>query len=119
MSKLGRPRKEIDWEQFDKLCSLQCTLVEIAGWFDCSEDTIERRVEEEYRVTFAEHYKKRSAKGKMSIRRKQFDVAMSGNVTMLIWLGKQFLGQKDKTEHSAGESAQPIVLAYAVDGKEK
>lgn len=95
---MGRPKIEIDWDEFDKLCNMQCTLVEIAGWFDCSEDTIERRVKEKYEITFAERYKKKSAKGKISLRRKQMEVASSGNVTMLIWLGKQYLNQRDKRE---------------------
>jgi len=100
MAEMGRPRIEIDWKEFDKLCGMQCTLVEIAGWFDCSEDTIERRVKEEYGITFAEHYRKRSSKGKISLRRRQLEVAMSGNPTMLIWLGKQMLNQKDRHEEA-------------------
>ena len=41
MAKMGRPRIEIDKEEFEKLCDIQCTLTEIAGWFRCSPDTIE------------------------------------------------------------------------------
>lgn len=100
MAKMGRPVKEIDWEEFDKLCGMQCTLREIAGWFQVSEDTIERRVKEEYKETFAEHYSKRSSTGKVALRRKQFDVAMKGHPTLLIWLGKQYLEQKDKMEQT-------------------
>lgn len=92
---MGRPRIEIDWKELDKLFYLQCTLVEIAGWFDCSEDTIELRVKEKHGITFTELSSKRSAKGKISIRRKQYQKAEEGNPTMLIWLGKQYLGQKD------------------------
>jgi hypothetical protein len=99
MGIMGRPKIEIDWEEFDKLCFIQCTLSEIAGWFDCSEDTIERRVKEKYDCTFAERYVKRSSKGKISLRRKQFQTAEGGNPTMQIWLGKQYLDQKDKHEN--------------------
>ena len=90
----GRPQKKIDKKQFEDLCGLQCTLIEIAGWFDCSEDTKERWCKREYQETFAEAYKKRSAKGKMSLRRAQFRLAEK-NATMAIWLGKQYLGQVD------------------------
>ena len=38
----GRPKKQINWEEFDKLCFMQGTLAEIAGFFGVSEDTIER-----------------------------------------------------------------------------
>lgn len=95
---MGRPKIEIDFKGLKKLCNIQCTLVEISQWFNCSEDTVERRVKEKYDITFAEYYKKNSARGKMSLRRKQMQVALKGNVTMLIWLGKQHLGQTDKTE---------------------
>lgn len=94
----GRPRIEIDWNEFDKLCGLQCSLREIASWFNCSEDTIERRVKEEYGVIFAEHFEQKRGKGKIALRRKQYEVAMTGNVPMLIWLGKQYLDQSEKQD---------------------
>lgn len=96
MAKMGRKKLEIDWEQFDKLCFIQCTLREIASWFDCSEDTIERRVTEEQGMRFAEYYDKKRGKGLVSLRRKQFDAALNGNTTLMIFLGKQYLGQKDQ-----------------------
>ena len=49
-------------------------------------------------MTFADIYKRLSAPGNVSLRRKQFELAMNGNVTMNIWLGKQKLGQSDKVE---------------------
>jgi len=104
---MARPRIEIDWEQFKKLCFMQATLEEIAGWYDCSVDTIERAVKREKKMGFADYYKKESAGGKVSLRRKQHEIALSGNTTMLIWLGKQYLGQKDKTELS-GDQESPL-----------
>ena len=98
MVKLGRPLIEIDWAQFDKLCQVQATLAEISGWFDCSEDTIERAVKREHDMLFADYFKKKSAGGKVSLRRKQYQSALGGSVPMMIWLGKQHLGQKDRTE---------------------
>ncbi|GAH61840.1 unnamed protein product, partial [marine sediment metagenome] len=56
MSKSGRPKIKIDWEEFNKLEIMQCTIEEIASWFGCSVDTIERRVKEKYEMTFAEHF---------------------------------------------------------------
>jgi len=35
----GRPLTEIDWVEFDKLCMMLCTQVEIADWFGCTDDT--------------------------------------------------------------------------------
>jgi hypothetical protein len=93
---VGRPQIEIDWTEFDKLCEIQCTLREISEWFKCSEDTIERAVQRKHGVNFAEYYGQSSVKGKISLRRKQFQVAMSGDRTLLIWLGKQLLNQTEK-----------------------
>lgn len=106
----GRPRVEIDWDVFDALCGVQCTLAEIAGHFECSEDTIERAVTREKAVGFADYYREKAGRGTIALRRKQYAVALGGNVTMLIWLGKQRLGQTDKqvNEHTGphGEALQ-------------
>lgn len=98
MARTGRPRIEIDVEEFKKLCTMQATLEEIAGWFDCSADTIENFCKREFKTTFSDAFKRFSAGGKISLRRKQFHVAMDGNATMLIFLGKQYLGQSDKVD---------------------
>jgi hypothetical protein len=100
-NKGGKPRKEINWTEFDKLCSIQCTETEIASWFDMSVDTLDRRIKEEHgaTATFAEIFAQKRKKGLISLRRKQYEVALStGNVSMLIWLGKQYLDQKDKSD---------------------
>lgn len=93
----GRPKIQIDNKQFEKLCGMQCTLEEIAGFFDCSMDTIERWCKRSYKMTFAETYKKYSYAGKLTLRRAQFKLAEK-NASMAIWLGKQYLGQKDVVE---------------------
>lgn len=96
----GRPRKNIDKEQFEKLCFIQCTLEEIAGWFRCSEDTIQNWCKRTYAdgngkpMTFSVVHKKFSAHGKISLRRAQFKLAEK-SAAMAIFLGKQYLGQKD------------------------
>ena len=102
--RMGRPKIEINMFEFDKLCQIHATLIEIAGWFNCSEDTIENYIKKVSKMTFSEYYKNHQGKGKISLRRKQYQAAMDGNITMLIWLGKQWLGQRDKTEHEHGIS---------------
>lgn len=96
---VGRPRKEINKEEFEKLCGLHCTEEDIAGWFDISPDTVDRWCQREYGENFADTYKRKCSPGKVSIRRKQMEVAQNGNPTMLIWLGKTILGQRDNVEH--------------------
>jgi hypothetical protein len=92
----GRPLIEIDQFRFEELCARFSTLNDIAGEFRCSVDTIERWCVRTYDENFADVFKKKSAPGRNSLRSKQYDLAMSGNPTMLIWLGKQHLGQSDK-----------------------
>ena len=92
--KMGRPKIEIDQKSFEGLCKLQCTKEEIAGFFDCSEDTIERFCQQTYKTTFATIYKSKSQNGKISLRRSQFKLAETSSA-MAIWLGKQYLGQRD------------------------
>ena len=117
---MGRPRKYVDMEQFEKLCELQCTLREIAGWFQVSEDTIESRCKEHYEGrTFSEVYKDFSAPGKISLRRAQFTSAINGNVTAQIWLGKQILGQRDIPDAGDNEGGEHEVVKGLADIKRK
>lgn len=95
---MARPRFEIDWGVFDELCDIQCTQEEIAQVIGCSVDTIQRAVKRDKKLSFAEYYKKASAGGKTSLRRFQWSAAKKGSVPMMIWLGKQYLGQSDKVE---------------------
>lgn len=103
----GRPVKTIDWEQFDKLCFLQCTRKEIAAFFDVNDDTIEAICQREKNISFSGYYEQKSAGGKISLRRRQYKLADSGNATMLIWLGKQWLGQSDQI--SIADDGKPPV----------
>ena len=96
MAKRGRPKIEFDLKQVEKLAMLQCTYDELAAFFDCSKDTIINRMKDD--ESFSAAYKNGLEKGKMSLRRMQWRAAESGNVTMLIWLGKQHLGQTDKQD---------------------
>lgn len=115
MAKAGRPKKEIDQEKFEKLCGLQCTLEEIAGFFDCSEDTIQRWCKRTYKNNFAVVYKVHSAPGKMSLRRMQFALAEK-SAAMAIFLGKQYLGQKDIFETNEDEKIKDDGFLKALKG---
>jgi len=98
MAEMGRPLLPVDWGLVDKLLSIQCTKLEICGVIGVSDDTLSRRCQDEKGTTFAEYSVQKKTPGRMNLRRKQFEVALSGNVAMLIWLGKQILDQKDKSE---------------------
>lgn len=93
----GRPKIVIDEKLFKKLCSMFCTKEEIAGVFECSEDTIERWCKRTYHMNFADVFKKECAHGKISLRRNQFKLSEK-SAAMAIFLGKQYLGQKDQQD---------------------
>lgn len=95
---MGRKRIDIDKDQFEELLELQCTKEDISGFFHCSHDTIERFCKKTYGNTFYSVSETFKSRGRVSLRRSQFAVAEKGNVPMLIHLGKQYLGQADKTE---------------------
>ena len=92
----GRPRLEFDLDQVRALAAMQCTQAEMAAVLKCSVDTIKRRIDED--ADFADAINEGLGSGKVSLRRLQWEAAKKGNVTMMIWLGKQVLGQKDRSE---------------------
>lgn len=114
MAKMGRPKKEIDKTTFEKLCGIQATKEEIASFLDCSEDTIERWCKSTYEETFAVAYKRLSAGGKMSLRRSQFRLAEK-SAAMAIFLGKQYLGQRDSFPEEQQDSKALEALIKAVE----
>lgn len=95
INKGGRPKKEIDQRQFESLCALQCTKDEICFFFDnIDEKTLTRWCKDTYKMGFSDVFKIKSANGKISLRRYQFELAKK-NPSMAIFLGKNYLGQRD------------------------
>ena len=82
---MGRKRIEIDFEKVDALCAVFCNckeIVSVLNSFDvnCSYDTVERRVKEQFNMTFAEYVdQKQMAFAKPKLRKAQFDCALGGN----------------------------------------
>ncbi len=99
----GRPKKIIDYENVERLASIMCTQEEIASFLDLSVRTLQRDKE------FCRVYKKGLDKGKMSLRRKQFLMSET-NPTMAIWLGKQYLDQRDKKDIEMDANINEVVI---------
>ena len=88
---MARPKKyDIDKTQVEKLAGYGCTNIEIANFFGCDESLI--------RKSYCEYLTKGREKGKIRLIQLQWRSAESGNTSMLIWLGKQLLGQTDRQE---------------------
>jgi hypothetical protein len=112
----GRKSAHIDLAELEKLASLQCTDEELAAWFGVSVRTIERR-----KVTsraFAEALARGKAKGRTSLRRSLWGLAVKGNPAANIFLAKNLLGYRDyfANEHS-GPNGGPITIASRPDLK--
>lgn len=97
-NKGGRPPKNVNFGELAQLCKFGHTLRECASVLNMDEDTINARLKEEFDCTFKIFQSRYKGHIEMSLRRKQYAQALNGNTTMLIWLGKNVLGQKDKTE---------------------
>lgn len=97
---MARPRKEIDRKQFESLCALQCTKDEICGFFDLTDKTLESWCRRTYGNGFSDVFREKRGLGKISLRRSQWRLAEK-NASMAIWLGKQYLGQKDEMNSTA------------------
>lgn len=93
---MSRPEKHIDWSMVDKLLQAHCPGTEIAASFDMHADTFYRRVNEEFGVGFTEYSQQKKKKGKNNLRLAQLKNALEGNTSMQVWLGKNWLGQKDE-----------------------
>jgi len=95
--KMGAPRKEIDYEVFENLCSLQCSREEICEWLKVTDKTLNLRLQEYYGDTFSVVFEAKRKPGLTSLRRTQFQLAKK-SAAMAIFLGKNLLKQKDKSE---------------------
>lgn len=106
----GRPPKQINYKVLDNLCKIQCTEKEIEAILEMDYNTIQAHIVEEQGKSFSEYIQEKAMGGKRSLRRKQFELAMKGDRTMLVWLGKNYLNQADKHEIS-GSNGGPIKTA--------
>lgn len=112
MAKMGRPQKQLDMDKLARVCQYPMTNEDIAAILDVSCDKISRELKKTYgkTMTFEEYKRQKQSSLRFTLLAKQIDVAKSGNVAMLIFLGKQYLGQSDKAEVS-----QRTVVSGVID----
>lgn len=94
----GKRKRVVCPEDVYKLAAIGSTDREIARWFGIAEDTL--------RYNFAEILAKGREELAQSLRMAQLKLALSGNAVMLIWLGKNILGQSDNPNDS--QENQPL-----------
>lgn len=105
----------IDWNKVDNYLKAQCDGVGIAGIIGIHPNTLYEACEEQNKMSFSEYAALKKGEGRELLRAKQFQSAMEGDKTMQIWLGKQYLGQKDssKIEHGGSIKTQPFYALMA------
>lgn len=118
VSTKGRPKKVLTKDALkliENLSRIMCTDEEIAQCLGASMDTL---LNAENKELFRSANEKGKALGKQSLRRQQYELAKKGNCSMLIWLGKQYLGQKDKIDTSVnGDGMMDDILDYMKKNK--
>ena len=111
----GRPKIIVDIEILKNLASIGCPDYEIASVLNVSARTLKRNYAE-----IIEQYKE---KGKASLRKKMWDKAVKkDNTHMQIWLSKNYLGMKDRTQTESIVEPLPLIIdakAEDIDVKEK
>lgn len=129
------PNTPVNWEEVQRMASIQCTVDEIAFVLGMGDNCLRSRCKKEHGCDIGEYITRYAAHGKESIRRLQFKCAQGDyvikrvtttnrdgqtrveevfaepNAGMLIFLGKNYLGQSDKQEREVSvKGSVPIQI---------
>ena len=119
--------QDLDEEKLRELANIGCTMREVEEVMGVSHDTVQKFLKDRYGLTWGEFFKKYATDFKVSLRRLQYrsaqgDFDEDGNkyrvypsVPMQIWLGKQFLDQKDKHEQVVEEKKSIPQFEWATE----
>jgi len=99
---MPRHAVDLDLEQLEKLAAMQCTQADVAAWFGVSQQTISRKLRQR---KYREVWERGLGRGRVSLRSRQWK---KDSDTMLIWLGKQYLGQRDQPEDPQSTSRSAL-----------
>lgn len=99
---MANKKREIDKRQFEEMCYYQCTQQEICNILDIDHKTLTKWCKETYDMPYSQVYIKYSDGGKLTLRRYQLNLAKT-NSAMAIWLGKNWLGQRDNLDVSTNQ----------------
>ena len=116
-----KQRVTIDWSDVDKYLVGGAKGSEIAAALGIHYDTLADRCKSEFNMLFSEYSAKKRQKGNMMLHAKQFQTAMTGNTTMLVWLGKQRLSQTDQpkdTQEFNGSLANLLDVMHMIKNED-
>ena len=119
MAKPGRKEVKIDWEFVKAHLKAQCSAPGIASLIGVSKETLYLRCPKDLGIKFDELRQSMRESGKELLRKKQFELAIKGHTGMLVWLGKQYLGQSDKADIKADVKMDlPVPISIVPDETE-
>lgn len=99
----------IDWNLVGVMLEADCSGVQIAGKLGIHENTLYIRCKKDLKMDFVAFRTQKQASGEALLKTKQFKIAMEGDKAMLIWLGKQRLGQKDRHDHTSNDKELKVL----------
>lgn len=112
-SKPGRPRAYIDWDRVAFLLEAGCSAQSIAEEMGIARNVLYDRCQRDNNIDFSTFTRQNALKGEHLLHKTQYETALSGNVPMLIWVGKNRLGQSDKQEiEHTNKSLEALVNAH-------
>jgi hypothetical protein len=97
---MSRPEKHIDWLKVDQLLMAGCNGAQIAPHFDMHQETFYDRVRDKHGIGFTEYCAIKRKQGDSLLLAKQYEKALKGDNTLLIWLGKTRLEQKEAINYT-------------------
>ena len=95
----GPNQKVVDPDEVYRLSGIGCTMEEMAHFFGIDRETL--------KYNFLPYIQRANSELYMRLRTKQIEVALDGNPTMLIWLGKNMLGQSDNPTNTDANKILP------------
>jgi hypothetical protein len=95
----GKTYRKHDKELIKDLARIMCTYEEIGEIIGITGEGVKKR--------FKKVVEEGRAEGKKSLRRAQFEKALAGDVRMQIWLGRQYLDQKDDPNSTDNSQVLP------------
>jgi hypothetical protein len=111
---MGRPKAHIDWGEVGRLLQAGCDGVQCAAYFGIDENTLYNRSKDDNNISFSDFLRQNRMKGDALLYAKQFECALKDKDRgMLIWLGKQRLGQKEKFEN---DNTHKIIYEVQYEG---
>ncbi len=114
-------RTEFDFETFEKLCSLPKVITQddICWIMRCSLHKCDDEIKARHPgMTFGEFRSKMGGQFRRTILDSQINAAKAGNAAILIWLGKNYLGQSDDPQPEKPDTDKKSRLIIDLSGED-